>query len=96
MNLTDEQAADGLPRVKSVAAARAPWTLNVEWADDTKNRVDLTDLIHRSRHFRRFLDDPEAFRRVRVADFGGGVAWENGLDYGADTLKLIVELNSAR
>jgi hypothetical protein len=77
---------DALPRVKSVAAGRAPWTLTVAWADGTKSRVDLTGLINRSRHFRRFLDDPAAFRRVHVADFGGGVAWENGRDYGADTL----------
>jgi hypothetical protein len=82
---------DALPRVKAVAAARVPWTLNVTWADGTKNRVDLTGLIHRSRHFRRFLDDLAAFRNVHVADFGGGVEWENGLDYGADTLKLMAD-----
>ena len=82
---------DALPRVKAVVAARAPWTLNVTWADGTKNRVDLTGLIHRSRHFRRFLDDAAAFRSVHVADFGGGVEWENGLDYGADTLKLMAD-----
>ena len=82
---------DALPRVKSVGAARAPWTLDVTWADGTKNRVDLTGLIHRSRHFRRFLDDAAAFRRVHVADFGGGVAWENGLDYGADTIRMMAD-----
>lgn len=82
---------DALPRVKSVAAARAPWTLNVTWADGAKGRVDLTGLIHRSRHFCRFLDDAAAFRKVHVADFGGGVEWENGLDYGADTLRMMAD-----
>jgi hypothetical protein len=82
-------AGDPLPRVKSVRAARAPWTLNVTWADGTTARIDLTGLIHRSRHFRVFLDDPGAFRRVHPADFGGGVEWDNGLDYGADTLRLM-------
>jgi hypothetical protein len=82
---------DTLPRVKSVTAARAPWTLNVTWADGTKDRVDLTGLIHRSRHFRVFLEDPSAFRKVHVVHFGGGVAWENGLDYGADTLKMMAD-----
>jgi hypothetical protein len=43
------------------------------WADGTKERVDLTGLIYRSRHFRRFLDHHAAFRKVRVADFGGGI-----------------------
>jgi hypothetical protein len=86
-----ERTVDVLPRVKSVAAGREPWTLNVTWADGTKDRVNLTGLIHRSRHFRRFLDDPAAFRRARVADFGGGVEWENGLDYGADTLRMMAD-----
>ncbi len=82
---------DTLPRVKSVSAARAPWTLNVTWADGTKDRVDLTGLIHRSRHFGTFVDDPAAFRKVHVAYFGGGIEWDNGLDYGADTLKMMAD-----
>src|SRR5260370_19234626 len=91
MNSVDERAIDLLPRVKYVSAVRAPWTLNVAWADGTKDRVDLTGLIYRSRHFRVFLDDPAAFRRVQVADFGGGIEWKNGLDYGADTLRMIAD-----
>jgi len=91
MNTVNQRAADALPRVKSVGAARAPWTLNVVWADGTKDRVDLTGLIHRSRHFRVFLDQPAAFRKVRPADFGGGVEWKNGLDYGADTLRMMAD-----
>jgi len=38
-----------------------------------------------------FLDSPAAFRKVHVADFGGGIEWENGLDYGADTLKVLAD-----
>jgi hypothetical protein len=91
MNANDERVADALPRVRSVSAARAPWALDVTWADGRKDRVDLTGLIYRSRHFRSFLDDPAAFRGVRVADFGGGVEWENGLDYGADTLRMLAD-----
>lgn len=91
MSSGEEPAVDKLPRVKSISAARAPWTLHVTWADRTKDRVDLTGLLHRSRHFRLFLDHPTEFRKVRVADFGGGIEWENGLDYGADTLKTMAE-----
>ena len=87
MNSTD----DTLPRVLSVRPARAPWTLNVAWHDGTKSSVDLTGLVHRSRHFRVFLDDRAAFRKVQVADFGGGIAWPNGLDYGADTLRMMAD-----
>jgi hypothetical protein len=57
----------------------------------TKNRIDLTGLIHQSRHFRVFLNDPAAFRKVEVVDFGGGIAWKNGLDYGADTLRTLAD-----
>ena len=91
MNSIEERAEDALPRVKSVNAARAPWTLNVTWANGAKDRVDLTGLICRSRHFRVFLDQPGAFRKVHVVDFGGGVGWENGLDYGADTLRMMAD-----
>ncbi len=91
MNSAEEQAMDTLPRVEAVAAARAPWTLDIAWADGAKHRVDLTGLVHRSRIFRVFLDQPDAFRKVQVADFGGGIAWENGLDYGADTLRTLAE-----
>src|SRR5215471_1886949 len=87
----EAQTMDTLPRVKRVSTARARWTLNVTWADGRKDRVDLTGLIHRSRHFRTFLDNPILFRKVRVADFGGGIEWENGLDYGADTLRTMAD-----
>ena len=77
--------------MKAVSAARVPWTLNVTWAHGGKDRVDLTGLVHRSRHFRGFLDNPAAFRNVSVADFGGGIEWANCLDYGADTLKMLAD-----
>jgi hypothetical protein len=86
-----EYVPERLPRVQSVSVAKTPWTLDVVWADGRKSRVDLTGLVHRSRHFRVFLDNPEAFRKVDVADYGGGVEWENGLDYGADTLKMVAD-----
>lgn len=82
---------DTLPRIKAVSAARAPWTINVTWADGTKDRVDMTGLIHRSRHFRVFLDRPTAFSKVSGAPFGAGIEWQNGLDYGADTLKMMAD-----
>jgi Protein of unknown function (DUF2442) len=86
-----EQARERLPRVQSVSAAKAPWTLDVVWADGGKSRVDLTGLIHRSKHFRAFLDDPAGFRKVGVTEWGSGVEWENGLDYSADTLKVMAD-----
>jgi hypothetical protein len=91
MNSNKERAMDILPRVKAVNAGRAPWTINVTWTNGGKTRLDLTGLVHRSRHFRIFLDRPAAFRKVSVAPFGAGVEWQNGLDYGADTLKMMAD-----
>ncbi len=79
-----------LPRVKSVSA-RKGWMLDVVWDNSRKSRVDLTGLIHRSRHFGVFVHDPEAFRKVAPVNFGSGIGWENGLDYSASTLQTLAE-----
>lgn len=89
--MNSASSTDTLPRVKAVIATRQPWTLSVSWRDGTKDRVDLTGLVYRSRHFRAFLDKPAAFRKLRIAPFGSGIEWENGLDYGADTLKMMAD-----
>ena len=89
MNSADHER---LPRVQAVSVAEgAPWTLNVIWANGEKSRVDLAGLVHRSRHFRVFLDEPDAFSKVGVTEWGSGIEWENGLDYGADTLKIMAD-----
>jgi DNA-binding transcriptional regulator YiaG len=82
--------ADALPRIKSVKVGK-DWTLQVSWDDGSRDRVDLTGLVNRSRHFRAFLEDPAGFREVKVAHHGSALAWANGLDYGADTLKIMAE-----
>jgi DNA-binding transcriptional regulator YiaG len=80
-----------MPRVKRVSAGKRPWTVDVQWKDGSESHVDLTGLIHRSRHFRRFLEEPLAFRKVKIVDWGAAIGWENGLDYSANTLKTIAE-----
>jgi hypothetical protein len=82
---------DALVRVKAVSAGRAPLTLNVEWANGAKSKVDLTGLVHSSRHFKVFADDADAFRRVKPDEFGTGIEWPNGLDYSARTLKMLAD-----
>lgn len=78
-----------LPRVKSVRADRKPFTLKLEWADGERSKVDLTGLVHRSRHFKVFADDPKAFACVKPDEFGTGIEWDNGLDYSAQTLRSL-------
>lgn len=82
---------DALPRVKSVTASKRGWILDVVWFDNRKTRVDLTGLVHRSKHFHIFVDDPKAFQSVAPVNFGSGIGWENGLDYSASTLQTLAE-----
>lgn len=81
----------GLPKVKAVEAAKAPLSLNVTWDDGTRVRVDLTGLVHSSRHFKVFAEDASAFRRVKPVAYGSGIGWANGLDYSAATLRTLAE-----
>ncbi len=80
-----------LPRVKAVAAAKAPLSLSIAWDDGTKSQVDLTGLVHSSRHFKVFAEDQAAFRRVKPVGYGSGIGWDNGLDYSAATLRVLAE-----
>jgi hypothetical protein len=80
-----------LPRVKSVTAGKKGWILHVVWSDGGKSRIDLTGLVHRSKHFRVFIDDLKAFHKVAPVNFGSGIGWENGLDYSATTLRTLAE-----
>lgn len=82
---------DALPRVKSVTAGEKGWVLDVVWSDNRKSRVDLTGLVHRSKHFHAFVDNPKTFRDVSPVNFGSGIGWENGLDYSASTLHTLAE-----
>jgi hypothetical protein len=90
-NVPVDEVAGDLPRVKSVKAGRASWVLDIVWRDGSRDCVDLTGLVHRSRHFRQFLGEPATFKRVKVVDWGAGVGWANGLDFSADTLKTMAD-----
>jgi hypothetical protein len=80
-----------LAKIKAVKPAKAPLTLNVTWEDDSKSRVDLTGLVHSSRHFGVFADDHVAFRRARIVNYGSGIEWPNGLDFSAQSLKILAD-----
>lgn len=82
---------DTLPRVKSVTAVKKGWVLDVVWSDNRKTRVDLTGLVHCSKHFHAFVDNPKAFQSIAPVNFGSGIGWENGLDYSASTLQTLAE-----
>lgn len=76
-------------RITEVEAVPGSFALRLVWKDGTRDDVDLTGLVHRSRHFRRFLDHPQEFDRVAPVNWGHGIAWENGLDYSAENLDAL-------
>jgi len=78
-------------RLKKVKPRPNVYTLHLTWDDGRKQTANLTGLINRSKHFRVFLDDPDAFEKVSVINWGDGVGWENGLDYAADNLGRIAD-----
>ena len=85
-----------LPRIKNVAVSqKAPLSLDVTWTDGTKSRIDMTGLVHTSRHFKVFAEDAAAFRKVKPVGYGSGIGWQNGLDYSAATLKTMAEQQRA-
>jgi hypothetical protein len=67
-----------------------PFILRVTFNGGVRGDADMTGLIHKSRHFDVFKNDPEAFARAEIVNHGSGVAWPNGLDYSAGALERMV------
>ncbi len=76
-----------LEKIEAVET-KAPYTV-VFVVDGRRRRADLTGLIAKSKHFRRFAEDKQAFRKVRVTEFGSGIEWDNGPDLSVETLSTM-------
>lgn len=87
---------DGSKRLADVRPGQGPFTLALTWQDGSRQTVDLSGLVARSRHFRRFSDEPGTFRDARVVNWGHGIAWPNGLDYAAGNLARIADEQEER
>ena len=83
-------------RLKDVEGGDAPFTLRLTWQDGSVQTADLSGLVAASAHFRRFADEPQAFLKVEVVNWGHGIAWANGLDYSAENLARIADEQSER
>jgi hypothetical protein len=66
--------------------AQAPTNLALQWSDDTKAILDLTNLLKGKTY--RSLRDPDAFVRARVGEWGHSVEWPSGVDLSAEILWL--------
>lgn len=74
--------------MRTIVAVRpiGPTSLHLTWSDDTQADLDLASMID-DRAFAA-LRDPAEFARVKVGDWGHGLAWPSGAELGADTLWL--------
>ncbi len=80
-----------IPRLLSVAAsATIPYTIDVVWEGGITTSIDLTGVVLREAAFAP-LRDPKIFREIRLARWGWGIEWPNGLDYAPDTLMRLAE-----
>ncbi|MCB2099825.1 MAG: DUF2442 domain-containing protein [Rhodobacterales bacterium] len=82
-----------LRRLKDVKPADAPYALALVWSDGDKAVVDMTGVIHRSKAFEP-LKDVDLFRQVEVINWGDGIAWPNGLDFGGDSLDRLAQVQA--
>ena len=81
---------DEMPRIDKLLRSQRPRTLVIYWRGGGVDKVDLSGLITRSKHF-AVLADPELFATAKAVAFGGGVGWANGLDYSATNLHKMAE-----
>ena len=82
--------ADELPRIRQLWPGDEPSTLTIGWADGTRATVDLAGVIARFKPFAP-LAERELFRQAHVIDHGAGIGWPNGLDYSADSSRLVAD-----
>jgi hypothetical protein len=77
---------DDKTRTILAVIATPPATLNLEWSDGTRVKLDLTK-CPRDKSFRGLRDLSE-LSRVRVGEWGHSVEWPSGEELGAEFLWL--------
>ena len=66
-----------------------PFSLKAAWSDEFQAVVDLSSLL-KKKHFTP-LQDPALFSQATVADWGWTVRWPNGIEWGADNLRMLAD-----
>lgn len=78
-----------MPTVHSVKPGRIDFSIIITWVDGNRDTVNLVGVVHRAAAFEP-LRDPNAFRKVKVIDWGGGIGWPDfKLDYGAESIERL-------
>jgi hypothetical protein len=82
------ERVSGQDKIRSImsAKAQAPAMLVLKWSDGTRANIDLSALTQ-AKGFRA-LRKANAFKRVRVGEWGQSIEWDSGAELGAETLWL--------
>ncbi len=79
-----------LPRLKSAKLTTTPYVIAITWENGRKETIDFTGVVMREPAFAPLRDLAE-FKKVKLAKWGWGLEWPNGLDYAPDTLARLAE-----
>jgi hypothetical protein len=74
--IASEDRMDKTPRVERVAA-RGPTTLRIKWRRGPSGDVDLAGWIATGGDILARLNNPDLFRKARIADYGSAVTWDD-------------------
>lgn len=78
------------PRLKSIVAEPEGFVLRAEWVNGARSRFSFAGPISRLKVFAP-LEDPELFEQVHVINDGWAIAWNDEIDYSADSLWDLAE-----
>src|SRR5258706_6304740 len=79
-------------KLKSVRpVSGVPYGLKIAWDDGREAAVDMSGVVYRYKVFAPLRGSPERFRRVKIVDRGYGIAWNNELDYSAQSLRRLAD-----
>jgi hypothetical protein len=76
-----------LQRIEALPGHR----LQIQWCGGDTDTVDMTGVVNHLPLFAPLKDDA-AFSAVHLVAHGTGIEWDNGLDYSADSLDCLAEV----
>jgi|SRR6185295_2063808 len=71
--------------------ADEPYRLKVLWEDGREDVVDLAGVIYSYKVFAPLRDDPKRFRRLKAIDRGYAIAWNDAMDFSAQSLRRLAD-----
>jgi hypothetical protein len=83
-----------LPRIVSVAPAKQPFCLSIQWNTGEVSLVDVSGPVNSFRFYAPLRENRKIFRQVQVGEYGTDIVWPGGLDMSNDTLWRLAQEQS--